>query len=544
MSWSGGTYRKGNYGTNGWTGDASLGIGIEAGRHDTQDDDFATGINACMAKDGSNAATGNLNLGANRVTNIGAGTVRTDAVQVAQIQDGAIIWCGTSGGSANAQTLTPSPAISAYAAGQMFRFIAGFTSTGALTLQVNGLGSPVTCLMKGSKVALGTLAPVMAGLTYEALYDGTNFLVSNLMDFGQFTNDAGAARLKLYKSRGTTAGTNTIVQNGDALGQIDFYGASGSEYTRGAYINATMIGTPGATNDMPTDLVFATTPDGSGTPTEKVRIKSSGNVGIGLTDPQGPLDVQAAASNAVAVVLRGRAADNIAVQFFTNNALAETGRIQVDSTSMRIDKGGNNPMLFITNSAERMRITGAGRVGIGTTSPNSYVSFINSEANSLNSLNVSSNVSGDLATHAVVITKYDNNNSTSQRLVGFLINQGATGSGQINANGASQAAFGSYSDVRLKENITDLPSQLVNIMALRPVEFDYKDGSGHQIGFVAQEVEDIYPDLIGDDGNGYLTLSGLGKNEARMIKAFQEFAQVTQGTIAALEARVAALEGA
>ena len=86
MAWSGGTYRKGNYSTNGWTGDASLGIGIEAGRHDTQDDDFQGGINQCLNKDGSNAATGNLNIGSNRLTNVSAGTARTDAINLSQVQ--------------------------------------------------------------------------------------------------------------------------------------------------------------------------------------------------------------------------------------------------------------------------------------------------------------------------------------------------------------------------------------------------------------------------------------------------------------------------
>lgn len=102
MSWSGGSYRKGNYGTNGWIGDASLGIGIEAGRHDTQDDDFANGINACMAKDGSNAATGNLNIGGNKITNVGSATASTDVPTYSQLL--AIIPPGTitayGGGSA------------------------------------------------------------------------------------------------------------------------------------------------------------------------------------------------------------------------------------------------------------------------------------------------------------------------------------------------------------------------------------------------------------------------------------------------------------
>jgi len=80
MAWSGGTYRKGNYSTNGWTGDASLGIGIEAGRHDTQDDDFANGINQCLNKDGSNTVTGNLNFGGYIPTNLGAGTAAAPAI--------------------------------------------------------------------------------------------------------------------------------------------------------------------------------------------------------------------------------------------------------------------------------------------------------------------------------------------------------------------------------------------------------------------------------------------------------------------------------
>lgn len=88
MAWAGGNYTKGNNATGGWVGDASLGIGIEAGRHDTQDDDFATGINQCLNKDGSNAATGNLNLGGNKLTNVAVGTVSTDAITLGQAQAG------------------------------------------------------------------------------------------------------------------------------------------------------------------------------------------------------------------------------------------------------------------------------------------------------------------------------------------------------------------------------------------------------------------------------------------------------------------------
>lgn len=85
MSWSGGTYTKGNNGTGGWVGDASLNIGIEAGRHDTQDNDFAAGINQCLNKDGSNSATGDLNIGAFKITNIADGTSNNHAASVSQV---------------------------------------------------------------------------------------------------------------------------------------------------------------------------------------------------------------------------------------------------------------------------------------------------------------------------------------------------------------------------------------------------------------------------------------------------------------------------
>jgi hypothetical protein len=80
---------------------------------------------------------------------------------------------------------------------------------------------------------------------------------------------------------------------------------------------------------------------------------------------------------------------------------------------------------------------------------------------------------------------------------------------------------------------------------LRPVEFDYKDGSGHQIGFIAQEVQEVYPDLVNENNEGILTLTGLGKNESRLIKALQELSakvDALQAEKEALEARIAALE--
>jgi hypothetical protein len=79
----------------------------------------------------------------------------------------------------------------------------------------------------------------------------------------------------LAKSRSSSVGTSTIVQNGDYLGAIYFAGADGIDLdSSGASITAFVDGTPGA-DDMPGRLVFSTTADGAASPTEAMRIKST-----------------------------------------------------------------------------------------------------------------------------------------------------------------------------------------------------------------------------------------------------------------------------
>lgn len=178
------------------------------------------------------------------------------------------------------------------------------------------------------------------------------------------------------------------------------------------------------------------------------------------------------------------------------------------------------------------------RLGIGTGSP-TYKLAVFANSNSVVPQILYSNAATDVGTPGLVVAKVDNNSTTSQIFARFYINSATTGSGQINANGASQAAFGTFSDGTLKENIVDLPPQLENICALRPVEFDYKDGSGHQLGFVAQEMQEVYPDAIGLDAeSNKLTITGWSKTEARLVKAIQD----QQKTIENLVSRIQELE--
>lgn len=181
MPWSSGTYSRTNgthTGSTTWAQDEAAGTDILSSRHDTHDQDLATGINSCINKDGSNAFTGDADIGSNKVTSVANATARTDAPNVGQVQDQGFTWCGTAGGSKNALTLSPSPAITAYAAGQRFRFIAGGTdSDDATTIAVSGL---ITKAIEINGAALSASVFLEAGKLYEIDYDGTAFQATRL----------------------------------------------------------------------------------------------------------------------------------------------------------------------------------------------------------------------------------------------------------------------------------------------------------------------------------------------------------------------------
>jgi len=98
----------------------------------------------------------------------------------------------------------------------------------------------------------------------------------------RFSVDASPSTLLLGKSRGSTIGAYDVVTSGDGLGRIYFAGSDGTAEIVAAQIDGFVDGTPG-TNDMPGRLVFSTTADGASSPTERMRIDSSGAVGIGNT---------------------------------------------------------------------------------------------------------------------------------------------------------------------------------------------------------------------------------------------------------------------
>jgi hypothetical protein len=312
MPWAAGSYTKGNSGTGGWVGDASLGIGIEAGRHDTQDNDFATGINQCLNKDGSNAATGNLNLGGFIPTNLGAGTAAAPAI--------------CAGNDVNTGVFGPAADTWAVA------------TNGTEKLRVDSTG----------QVGIGTTAP---GFIVDVQSTATNIVGT------RFSANTNPSQLILRKSRGATVGTNTIVSTNDSIGGLYFQGANGTGYTDAAGILCEIDGTPGASNDMPGRLAFFTTPDGSGSPIERMRIHENGNVTIGdTTKPTGTRfsakGIDATASNFVVAF----SSSTTLLFYIRNDGVVNTGT------------AANSPYNLTTGAAANLNVDAGGTLGRSTSS--------------------------------------------------------------------------------------------------------------------------------------------------------------------------------
>jgi hypothetical protein len=91
---------------------------------------------------------------------------------------------------------------------------------------------------------------------------------------------------------------------------------------------------------------------------------------------------------------------------------------------------------------------------------------------------------------------------------------------QINGNAYCNGASWTASDIAFKENIIDLRYGLDEVMLIQPRAFDMKTDGSHQIGFVAQEIEDIVPEVVsGEEGQKGISY---GTITAVLVKAIQE----------------------
>ena len=208
-----------------------------------------------------------------------------------------------------------------------------------------------------------------AAFQVEGLTAGT----SALSLIRHSANTVGSTIL-MGKTRGTSDAAVTIVQDDDNVARIIAYGADGTdtESSLGA-IQFDVDGTPGA-NDMPGRIVFSTTPDGSATYTERLRIDSRGQIGVGV------VPTAQYAHNLIQIGHQATLGANAALSatgqtFLTHNLYFDTGgTLKVFNTS-NANEGAifrlvDGQLLFSNSAAttgtptvtERLRIDSSGRL--------------------------------------------------------------------------------------------------------------------------------------------------------------------------------------
>ena len=171
--------------------------------------DLASGLTNCITKDGQSTPTANIPMGNNKVTGLAVGTLINDAATLGQVQSTAaklITIAGT-----DTITGTMSPTLTAYAAGQLFYFVAGGANTGAVTLNVDGLGSRAVTRDGSTALAAGD---INSGEMVVVIYDGTRFQMINAANsFGNTTING-----TLTVTGNTTLGANVSIASALAVG--------------------------------------------------------------------------------------------------------------------------------------------------------------------------------------------------------------------------------------------------------------------------------------------------------------------------------------
>jgi hypothetical protein len=292
--------------------------------------DLATGLSTAITKDGQTTVTANIPMSTYKFTGLGVGSAATDSANLSQVQS-TVTKLLTSVSGADTITAVGAPVVAAYAAGQMFYFVATGDNTGAVTLNIDSLGAKA--VTRDGSVALAA-GDIKSGEVVVVVYDGTRFqVVSQLNSAGNATFANVSITSALNVGGVATFTANPVLSGGTANGVL--------------YLNGSKVATSG------TALTF----DGT-------------NLGVGGSgDPFGRFygrSVGISSASSAFLEINAATGSSSGIDFGVN--AARTAGITSNTTETNFTTLGATPILFGINGTEQMRLTSTG-LGIGTSSP-------------------------------------------------------------------------------------------------------------------------------------------------------------------------------
>ena len=344
------------------------------------------------------------------------------------------------------------------------------------------------------------------------------------------SNDALSSLLMFSKTRSAARTGATVCQADDAVGAITWNAADGTDIEHGIAAIDAVVESGIGSNDVPGALRFYTN-GGTTSATERMRIDSSGFVGIGNT-----VATVMNALNGFADLTVGKgASDHAGITIFSGTAhqgaicFADGSDTAANSYRGVINYNhDDNSMTFFTNNTERMRIKTDGKTGIGTNNPGGRF-MIEADGSSEDILVINNTRSGSNST-AIQQFKREGTNT------GFI------------ANTSSATSYAtSQSDRRAKKNFEDwTESVLSHFKDLKPTKFHFtqEDDSGEKNkGYIAQDLVSSFPEAYplkdsGEDADRYFF------NPSGMVVYLMKAIQEQQALIESLEAKVKVLEEA
>jgi hypothetical protein len=371
--------------------------------------------------------------------------------------------------------------------------------------EVEAIAAPTvtTITLRSAWTGAGGTYSFLANQTSEGLRDAVQAIRTNNASLQSFIDSIDTAATADSVAQRTSDGSiNAVDVNATRLLTTGKVGIGTSSPASDA--NMTLLGNitdgtitqldqPGVANWrvglVPNTDAYAIYGFGSGSYPERMRIDSSGNVGIGTSSPN---------ANSKLTLKDGTAAS---LYFASDGAGGDQAYIALQKSADGLTFGvENRGFVWKTGSGtvlggtERMRIDSSGNLLVGTTSGSSHTFSKNSYQPVVYVKDVNPDNTGSRTGMAIDVGTFDSADSSSVFI--SLRRRDSTQVGSIMRSGTSAVSYNTSSDYRLKEDWQPMVGNIDRLMQLKPCNFAWKVDGSRVDGFLAHEAQEVVPEAV------------------------------------------------